>query len=111
MKKDSYFFVPNHETHFDTHANDFGVQRFIRLDSKKSLSGAFRRFGGGVNHCPGKLFVMTKIMALVAMFALRYDIIPVSIQWLDPQQDTRNMSLAIGPPKKKVIMNVVPRKG
>lgn len=54
---------------------------------------------------------MTKIMALVAMFALRYDIIPVSIQWLDPQQDTRNMSLAIGPPKKKVIMNVVPRKG
>lgn len=107
LKKDSYFFVPNHETHFDTHANDLDVQRFIKLDSKP-LSGAFRRFGGGVNHCPGKLFAMTKIMALVAMFALRYHIIPVFRQWLDRQQDTRNMSLAIGPPKKKVSLNFVP---
>ena len=68
--------------------------------------GAFRGWGGGANLCPGKPFATTEIVALVIMLALRYDIVPVSGQWTDPHQDLVNISLAISPPKAKVLVNL-----
>ena len=116
LKKDSYLIIPNREIHFDENAwgktvKDFDPYRFTKANPQKVHSGAFRGFGGGVNLCPGKLFAMREITALVAMFALRFDIKPSFGPWVDPQQDTSNMSLAIAPPKKKVLVDITPRNG
>lgn len=116
LKKDSYVIIPNHEMHFNENAwsgtvKDFDPQRFVKTNPQKIHSGSFRGFGGGVNLCPGRLFAMREIMALVAMFALRFDMKPAAGPWVDPQQDVGNMTLAIAPPKAKVIVDIIPRKG
>lgn len=118
LKKDSFLILPNHELHFDESvwggkAQDFDCQRFVKSNSNKIRSGAFRGFGGGVNLCPGKNFATTEIVVMIAMLALKFDIRPAAAsgQWVDPQQDTSNMSLAIAPPRDGLIVDVVPRKG
>ena len=90
LKKDSYLIIPNHEMHFNKQAwgetvMDFDAKRFMKGKAKKIHSGAFRGFGGGANLCPGKNFATIEVVALVTMFALRYDIRPASGQWLDPR--------------------------
>lgn len=116
LKKDSYLIMPSHDFHFDRDAwgetvNDFDPQRFMKPNAKKVQPGAFRAFGGGANLCPGKAYAIMEVAAMVAMLVLRYDMRPVSGEWVDPGQDTTNMSLAIGPPREKVLVNMVPRKG
>ncbi|MCJ1394809.1 hypothetical protein MMC18_007689 [Xylographa bjoerkii] len=116
LKKGSFLIIPNHVMHFNTQAwgdsvQDFDPNRWTKSSSQKIHSGAFRGFGGGVNLCPGRFFATTEITAMIAMFAMRYDLAPVSGRWEDPEQDFTNMSLAIAPPRKKVVVDVVPRKG
>ena len=116
LKKGSFLIIPSHEMHFDIDAwgetvRDFDPQRFLKPNARKIHAGAFRGFGGGANLCPGKYFAMREVVAMVAMFALRYDMVPVSGAWVEPGQDTTNMSLAIAPPKKKVVVDILPRKG
>lgn len=79
LKKDSYIFMPNRATHFDTAswgpgANTFDAQRFEHIKSgcDKVTPGAFQGFGGGQNSCPGRHFAMMQIVALVAMMAPRF---------------------------------------
>lgn len=114
LKKGSYLMIPSRELHFSTKswgesAGIFQPERF--MTSKKANSGAFRGFGGGVNACPGKYFATLEIVMIIAMFVLRYDVIPKSGKWVDPQQDMRNMSVTTSPPQKKVIVEVAPREG
>ena len=116
LKKGSFLIIPSHEMHFNTEAwgetvQDFDTQRFLKPNARKIHSGAFRGFGGGANLCPGKYFAMREVVAMVAMFALRYDMAPMSGTWVEPGQDTTNMSLAIAPPKRKVVVDVLPREG
>lgn len=118
LKKGSFLIIPSRELHFDPQAwgsqvDDFNPYRFLKShSSSKTPSVAFRGFGGGVNSCPGKAFATSEITALIAIFVLRYDMKPAAgSQWIDPGQDFTNMSLAIAPPKKKVIVDIVPRKG
>ena len=86
-------------------------ERFGPTTSKKIPSGAFRGFGSDVNLCPGRFFTMTEIVALVAMLVMRYDLKPVDGLWVGSRQNLTNMSLAIAPPKRKIIVDVVNRKG
>ena len=50
-------------------------------------------------------------MALVAMLVMRYDIQPVDGLWVELGQNLNNMSLSIAPPKRKIVVDVVNRKG
>ena len=123
LKKDSYIFMPNRATHFDTaswgpSANTFDAQRFEHIKSgrDKVAPGAFQGFGGGQNSCPGRHFAMMQIVALVAMMALRFDVMSAMEKmdgddWVIPMQDEGDMSLVISPPKGEVLVEVVPRQG
>lgn len=115
LKKGSYLTIPGHELHFDQDAwgesaNDFDFQRFVG-SSKRIHSGKFRGFGGGANLCPGRLFAMTEISAIVAMLALKYDMTTDSGKWIDPGQDFGNVTLAIAPPKRNTTVEIIPREG
>ena len=114
LKKGCFVFMPNQSYHFnatawgDTVAN-FDAHRFMK--SNDQHSGAFRGFGGGVNLCPGRLLAMNAVLAMCAMFALRYDMKPVSGTWAHPSTDNSNMSVVVHPPKEKVAVKFLAREG
>ena len=117
LKKDCFIFMPNHSYHFDGAAwgptvKEFDATRFLKENKSTHHAGAFRGFGGGVNLCPGRFFAMNEILSMCAMLALRYDITPTSKEgWIHPGEDNSNMSLIVNPPKQKIGVNVVARKG
>ena len=117
LKKDCFIFMPNHSYHFDGAAwgptvKEFDATRFLKENKSTHHAGAFRGFGGGVNLCPGRFFAMNEILSMCAMLALRYDITPASKEgWIHPGEDNSNMSLIVNPPKQKIGVNVVARKG
>jgi cytochrome P450 len=113
LKKDTFVFMPNRSFHFNHSVwgeavDEFDAHRFMKT---KGYRGAFRAFGGGANLCPGRLFAMNSILAMCAMLAIRYDIKPVGRFWMHPGTDDSNMTLNVHPPKEKVEVEIVPRRG
>ncbi|QSZ35737.1 hypothetical protein DSL72_006859 [Monilinia vaccinii-corymbosi] len=112
LKKDSMVVIANRVIHFDKSvwgetADTFRADRFCN----KTPPNAFRAFGGGVNTCPGKGFVTPVMAAFVGMLAMRFDIIPDGNEWIEPIQDTSNMSAQLSPPMEKLVVDIVPREG
>ncbi|CAD6443018.1 f1d124c8-70e3-4456-accf-40de68c5b032 [Sclerotinia trifoliorum] len=111
LKKGSIVIIANKALHFDEktwgeNAGSFHAGRFCG----KVSGHAFRGFSGGVNSCPGRGFAMAELAALVAMLAMRFDVIPVRKTWIEPGQDLNNLSVQIAPPKRKVMVNIVTRE-
>lgn len=114
LKKSAFIFMPNYPYHFDRSSwgatvDDFDSRRF--MNTKSHPGGAFRGFGGGANLCPGRFFAMSEILSMCAMFALRYDITPVSGRWDHPGTDDSNMSLIVHPPQLDPEVRITVRKG
>ncbi|MCJ1243458.1 hypothetical protein MMC30_000655 [Trapelia coarctata] len=86
----------------------FDANRFLK-SGRKIPPGLLRPFGGGAKLCPGSHFVTAEILALVAMFALKYDRAPPSGKWIDPLQDDTNIAAVIGSPKYSLLVNIIPR--
>ena len=88
LQKDSMVQMPSRVLHSDTSvwcvdANEFNPERFMKLSeqgakSQKAPPAAFRAFGGGTTLCPGRHFGTNEVLAMVTMFVMRYDIVPVS---------------------------------
>ncbi len=117
LKKNSFIFMPNHSYHFNDAVwgptvKDFDAGRFLKGNNSTHHAGAFRGFGGGVNLCPGRFFAMNEILSMCAMFALRFDVKPaLEKNWIYPGEDNSNMSFIVNPPKRKVVVSVMERKG
>lgn len=114
LKKDAFIFMPNPSYHFDAFAwgptvKDFDARRFIK--AKSHHAGAFRGFGGGANLCPGRFLAANQILSMCTMFALRYDITPVSGEWVHPGTEDSNMTLIVHPAKNVANVRVTLRKG
>jgi cytochrome P450 len=114
LKKDCALIVANKALHFDKEAwgpdaDQFVADRFCR--GGKTPGHAFRGFGGGVNLCPGKGFVMTEIAALLAMLVMRFDVVPREGRWEEPGQDLSNMAIQMSPPRGRMLVDLVPREG
>ncbi|KAF7939898.1 uncharacterized protein EAE98_000025 [Botrytis deweyae] len=112
LRKDSMVIIANRALHYDKKtwgetADVFRAHRFCG----KVPGHAFRGFGGGINLCPGRGFAMAEVAALVAMLAMRFDLVPVGGNWVEPGQDLNNMSLQVAPPGRKVMVSIVPREG
>lgn len=110
LKKDSVVIIANQALHHDRAAwgdtaHVFVADRFCG----RTPAHAFRGFGGGINLCPGRGFAMLEVAALVAMLAMRFDMVPAGGGWSEPGQDMSNMSLQIAPPKKEVRVDLVAR--
>ena len=114
LKKNAFIFMPNHSYHFNASAwgptvQDFDALRFIK--AKSHHAGAFRGFGGGANLCPGRFLAANQILSMCAMFALRYEITPVSGNWAHPGTEDSNMALIVHPPKTVTNVEITVRRG
>lgn len=117
LRKGSYVMFDNRSLHlhkptWGSDSEDFNMRRFIKPIDRRRIqrSSAFRGFGGGANLCPGKDFASLEIMAFVAMFVARFDMIPDKGRWENLQQDLSNVALAISPPASKVFVQIVERE-
>ncbi|KAF7928884.1 uncharacterized protein EAE97_009726 [Botrytis byssoidea] len=111
LRKDSMVIIANRALHYDKKtwgetADSFRANRFCG----KVPGHAFRGFGGGLNLCPGRGFAMVEVAALMAMLAMRFDLVPVGGSWSEPGQELNNMSLRVAPPRRKVMVSIVPRE-
>ncbi|TGO51343.1 hypothetical protein BCON_0163g00240 [Botryotinia convoluta] len=102
LRKDSMVIIANRALHYDKetwgeNADLFRANRFCG----KVPGHAFRGFGGGLNLCPGREFAMAELAALVAMLAMKFDLVPVGGNWFEPGQDLNNMSLQVARPEGK----------
>ena len=126
LKKDAMIQMPSLVIHSDESvwgptAKNFDSQRFMEKpgssnNNKKDTKqhpGAFRAFGGGTTLCPGRHFATTEILSVVAMFVMRYDLVPVTTggEWVLPTQMANNLATSILPPDEDVRVHVTKRKG
>ena len=114
IEKDSMVIIAHEGMHYNKavwgeNADKFVADRF--LAGNKIPGNAFRGFGGGANMCPGKGFATAQIVTLIAMLAVTLDMKPASGQWEEPGQDQSNVARENTPPLKKVLVEIVPRRG
>jgi cytochrome P450 len=89
----------------------FNHRRFLREPGKKRTNPvAFRSFGGGTVLCPGRHFVSTEVMSLVALLLLRFDLKPATKdgKWEEPRKVTP-MTSSMPTPKDELKVHIVPR--
>lgn len=92
--------------------------------------GAFIAFGSGVALCPGKQLVTTTVLAVVAMFVLRYEARPVAKHknhhnnnksdndsktdnddgWTEPKHITSQIPIILSP-ERDILVEILPREG
>lgn len=125
LKKDSMVQMPTRIIHKDsslwgTDVDAFNPRRFLKdSEPQKSDSGAkkrpnaaaFRTFGGGTTLCPGRHFATNEILAVTAMFVLRYDMAPVAGSWSMPSTNNSNMAGAVMEPDSDIEVAVSQREG
>ena len=118
LKKDSMVQMPSSVMHRDESlwggtGRLFDSRRFLKGDASKGkqkvIPGAFRAFGGGSSLCPGRHFATTEILAGVAMIIMRFDMSPVSGQWVLPEASSKGIASAIPPPASDLPVRVTRR--
>ena len=124
LKKGAMVQMPSRIIHKDPSlwgpdVEEFNPRRFMK-DSEAHRSGArkrpspacFRAFGGGTTLCPGRHFATNEILALTAMFVLRFEMAPsAGGAWAMPTMDNSNMAVIIVQPDKDFEVEVSRRKG
>ncbi|KAH8699136.1 cytochrome P450 [Talaromyces proteolyticus] len=99
--------------------DDFDPRRFMKptAPDKKSEGkkdprrvGGFMAFGVSPVICPGRHFASGEILGLIAMTAMRFDVLPVGGVWKDPKANAMAITSIMNPPKESFNVNVRPRK-
>ena len=90
---------------------DAGAQRSDSTARKRPSPACFRAFGGGTTLCPGRHFATNEILALTAMFVLRFDMVPLASTWSMPTTANSNMSIVVVQPDTDFEVEVSRRKG
>jgi len=126
LKKDGIFQMLDRVIHTEQEiwgrdADDFNHKRFTKDGSEAAKErgdvanrpspAAFRAFGGAHTLCPGRHFATTQIMATVTMFIVRYELKPVSGDWVAPTCAKTNIAVAIMEPDSDIDVLVQPRAG
>ncbi|CAN8104370.1 unnamed protein product [Discula destructiva] len=117
LKKGNMLMIPTLVQHTDTAAwgDDalvFDYMRFARkpgLGKKRLNRVAFRAFGSGHVLCPGRHFASTEIMALAALVALQFDVVPVGGKWVDPTWENSPLQSGFAVPDEDIEVELRPR--
>lgn len=126
LKKDCMVQMPSRIIHKDSSiwgadVDEFNPRRFLKDGERKTAdkdkrppnAAAFRAFGGGTTLCPGRHFATNEILAVVAMFVLRFDMIPAPAAggWVVPKTEKTNLAAVVMEPDTDVEVEVSLRKG
>ncbi|KAI0121937.1 cytochrome P450 [Daldinia grandis] len=117
LKKGSMLMIPAPVQHTDVSAwgkdaREFDHLRFVRKPApghKKPNRVAFRAFGGGHVLCPGRHFASTEIMALAALLALQFDVVPVAGKWIEPTWENSPVQAGFPVPDEDINVELRPR--
>ena len=90
---------------------DSEAQRSGSTARKRPSRACFRAFGGGTTLCPGRHFATNAILALTAMFFLRFDMAPSAGTWSMPTMNNSNMAIIVVQPDTDFEVEVSRRKG
>ncbi|KAF7585901.1 hypothetical protein BBP40_009883 [Aspergillus hancockii] len=99
--------INKHNSVWGLDADTFDAQRFNKIDpaEKRAKASGFLSFGTSPHICPGRHFASGEILALVAMLLVRFDICPVSGQWVEPKGNKKAVAASLYPAAEMV--NVV----
>lgn len=125
LKKGAIVQMPSRIIHKDpslwgSDVEEFNPRRFMKdpearrsgsTAKKRPSPACLRAFGGGTTLCPGRHFATNEILALTAMFVLRFDMAPSAGSWTMPSTDNSNMSVVVVQPDKDFEVEVTRRKG
>ena len=117
LKKGSMLMIPAPVQHTDVaawggDAGEFDHLRFARKPEpgrKRPNRVAFRAFGGGHVLCPGRHFASTEIMALAALLAIQFDVVPVEGKWVEPTWKNSPVQAGFPIPDKDIDVELRPR--
>jgi cytochrome P450 len=93
------------QRHNDVWGNEFGefnARRFlkpataVRKESRKL--GGFMSFGISPVICPGRHMASVEVLAIAAMFVLRFEITPYTGTWTEPKANLSVATATISPP-------------
>lgn len=118
LKKGNMLMIPTPVQHTDTAAwgEDAGVFDYMRFarkpgpGQKRPNRVAFRAFGGGHVLCPGRHFASTEIMALAALLALQFDVVPVAGRWIEPTWEKSPLQAGFPIPDEDIEVELRPRQ-
>lgn len=118
LKKDSMIQMPSRVLHCDLSlwgptADEFNPRRFMKDSGqdRKAPPAAFRAFGGGSTLCPGRHFATNEVLAVISMFVMRFDMVPLSGKWDLPAVEKTNVAAVVMEPDTDVEVLVSRRKG
>ncbi|QKX55204.1 uncharacterized protein TRUGW13939_02296 [Talaromyces rugulosus] len=101
--------------------DDFDARRFMKTTTTASENqtegkkdprrvGGFMTFGVSPVICPGRHFASGEILGLIAMTALRFNLLPVGGIWKGPKTNAMAIASIMNPLKEPFHVNVRPRK-
>ena len=126
LKEGSVVLMPSVVVHSDASVwgpdvSAFNHRRFLKpttsagannsSTSKVPNPSAFRAFGGGKTLCPGRHFATTITMATVAMFLIRYEMMPLKGRWPQMTADNTHAVAAVEQPDYEIEAEVKVRSG
>lgn len=123
LKKGCMIQMPSRVVHTDasiwgSDVNSLNPRRFLKnLSDSAPKPGAaqraraFRGFGGGTTLCPGRHFATNEVLALVAMFIMRFDMVPVSGAWAAPTSNNTNVAAVLMEPDSDIEVEISRRQG
>ena len=113
LKKDALIQMPSRVIHTDPAIWGDDVRsctpdRFARSAAghKRPKAAAFRAFGGGKTLCPGRHFATNEVLAVVAMFVMRFELSPVAGEWKEPTMWKTNAAAFVMTPDVDVEVEV-----
>ncbi|RYP60717.1 hypothetical protein DL770_009940 [Monosporascus sp. CRB-9-2] len=106
LKKGGIVLIPAAAQHnlssvWGENVGEFDHKRFLQEPGSKKRRYdpvAFRGFGGGSTLCPGRHFASTEILAFASFIILRFDVRPVSGNWVVPTTAKSNPGASMQQP-------------
>ncbi|KAI9717487.1 MAG: hypothetical protein M1828_007187 [Chrysothrix sp. TS-e1954] len=120
LKKGAMVQMPSRIMHQDStiwgeDADELKPRRFLKDEASKTgalrRARAFRAFGGGSTLCPGRHFATNEVLAVVAMFIMKFDMRPLEGEWRVPTTENTNVAAVLMEPDTDIPVEISHRKG
>ncbi|KAI3394539.1 hypothetical protein diail_2588 [Diaporthe ilicicola] len=116
LKKGAILQMPSRIIHQDANlwgdnVAEFNPRRFLPGQKDCPRDVWFRAFGGGKTLCPGRHFATNEILAVVAVFIARLDMVPVGGEWKHPTTANTNFAAVVMEPDNDIEVEIKTREG
>jgi cytochrome P450 len=117
LKKGAMLQMPSRIIHQDAKlwgptVSEFNPRRFLPEEKQnRPRDACFRAFGGGKTLCPGRHFATNEVLAVVAVFIVRFDMKFVKADWKLPTTLNTNVASVVMEPDDDIEVEITTRQG